>query len=325
MAQVLRHVPGIRDPNVLVDAASRDDAAVYRIAPDRALVVTVDFFTPIVDDPAAWGAIAAANALSDVYAMGGKPLFALNLVGWPREKLPMSMLGEVLRGAQEVVDRAGCLILGGHSVDDPEPKFGMVVVGEVHPDRMLTNTGARPGDLLVLTKPLGIGILATALKKGILDEGEMGPAIEVMTALNDVAARAAVAHGATAATDVTGFGLIGHLRNIVDGSGVGARIDVTRLPLLPGATELAAQGSVPGGSRRNLETIPVEFGEDVSSMERLLCADAQTSGGLLIAIPEERVRGLIADLRAAGTPAYRVIGEITGERGVIRIGRGSGL
>jgi len=325
LAQVLRHVPGIRDPNVLVDAASRDDAAVYRIAPDRALVVTVDFFTPIVDDPAAWGAIAAANALSDVYAMGGKPLFALNLVGWPREKLPMSMLGEVLRGAQEVVDRAGCLILGGHSVDDPEPKFGMVVVGEVHPDRMLTNTGARSGDLLVLTKPLGIGILATALKKGILDEGEMGPAIEVMTALNDVAARAAVAHGATAATDVTGFGLIGHLRNIVDGSGVGARIDVTRLPLLPGATELAAQGSVPGGSRRNLETIPVEFGEDVSSMERLLCADAQTSGGLLIAIPEERVRGLITDLRAAGTPAYRVIGEITGERGVIRIGRGSGL
>ncbi len=325
MAQVLRHVPGIRDPNVLVDAASRDDAAVYRISPDRALVVTVDFFTPIVDDPATWGAIAAANALSDVYAMGGKPLFALNLVGWPREKLPMSLLGEVLRGAQSVVDRAGCLILGGHSVDDPEPKFGMVVVGEVHPDRMLTNQGARPGDLLVLTKPLGIGILATALKKGILDESELAQAIEVMTTLNDGAARAAVAHGATAATDVTGFGLIGHLRNIVDGSGVGARIDVARLPLLPGATELAAQGSVPGGTRRNLETIPVEFGDDLSSMEQLLCADAQTSGGLLIAIPEDRVRALIDDLRAGGAPAYRVIGEITAERGVIRIGRGSGL
>lgn len=325
MAQVLRHVPGIRDPNVLVDAASRDDAAVYRISPDRALVVTVDFFTPIVDDPATWGAIAAANALSDVYAMGGKPLFALNLVGWPREKLPMSLLAEVLRGAQSVVDRAGCLILGGHSVDDPEPKFGMVVVGEVHPDRMLTNQGARPGDLLVLTKPLGIGILATALKKGILDESELAQAVEVMTTLNDGAARAAVAHGATAATDVTGFGLIGHLRNIVDGSGVGARIDVARLPLLPGATELAAQGSVPGGTRRNLETIPVEFGDDVSSMEQLLCADAQTSGGLLIAIPEDRVRGLIDDLRAGGAPAYRVIGEITAERGVIRIGRGSGL
>ncbi len=325
MAQVLRHVPGIRDPNVLVDAASRDDAAVYRISPDRALVVTVDFFTPIVDDPATWGAIAAANALSDVYAMGGKPLFALNLVGWPREKLPMSLLGEVLRGAQSVVDRAGCLILGGHSVDDPEPKFGMVVVGEVHPDRMLTNQGARPGDLLVLTKPLGIGILATALKKGILDESELAQAVEVMTTLNDGAARAAVAHGATAATDVTGFGLIGHLRNIVDGSGVGARIDVARLPLLPGATELAAQGSVPGGTRRNLETIPVEFGDDVSSMEQLLCADPRTSGGLLNAIPEDRVRGLSDDLRAGGAPAYRVIGEITAERGVIRIGRGSGL
>jgi len=321
---VLRHVPGHHDPNVLVDAATRDDAAVYRIATDRALVVTVDFFTPIVDDPKAWGAIAAANALSDVYAMGAKPLLALNLVGWPRDTLPLEMLGEVLAGAQEVATRAGCLILGGHSIDDQEPKFGMVVVGEAHPDRLLTNTGAKVGDLIVLTKPLGTGILATALKKGIITQAEMGQAVEVMTTLNDGAAAAALAHGATAATDVTGFGLLGHLRNILIGSRVGARLDITRIPFLPGAGELAAQGSVPGGTKRNLEAVPVEW-DNISEMEAILCADAQTSGGLLITIPDDRVRGLMEALRAANTPAHRVIGEITNEVGVLRVGRGTAL
>ncbi len=321
---MLRHIPGHHDPNVLVDAATRDDAAVYRIAPDRALVVTVDFFTPIVDDARDWGAIAAANALSDIYAMGARPLLALNLVGWPRETLPFELLGEVLAGAQEIAAKAGCLILGGHSIDDPEPKFGMVVVGEAHPDRLLTNAGARPGDLIVLTKPLGTGILATALKKGIIDESEMAHAVAVMTTLNDAAAAAALAHGATAATDVTGFGLLGHLRNVVLASRVGARLDVTRIPFLPGAGELAAQGSVPGGTKRNLESVPVEW-EDVSEMEAILCSDAQTSGGLLITIPEDRVRGLMDALRAAQTPAHRVIGEITKEVGVIRVGRGTGL
>jgi selenide,water dikinase len=322
---VLRHVPGITDPNVLVDAASKDDAAVYRISDDRALVVTVDFFTPIVDDPATWGAIAAANALSDIYAMGATPIFALNLVGWPRDKVPLSMLGEVLDGAGRIAKQAGCLILGGHSIDDPEPKFGMVVVGDVHPDRMLTNTGARPGDLIVLTKPLGTGILTTALKKGILDEPELAEAISVMTMLNDGAARAAVANGATAATDVTGFGLIGHLRNILDASQVGAKLDVARLPILAGAVELAAQGSVPGGTRRNLEAVAVEWSDDVSPMEQLIMADAQTSGGLLITIPEERIRGLMEALRAARTPTHRVIGHITSRSGVIQVDRGSGL
>jgi len=315
----------VRDPNVLIDAIARDDAAVYRIAPDRALVVTVDFFTPIVDDPADWGAIAAANALSDVYAMGGRPLFGLNLVGWPREKLPMSMLGEVLDGAQQIVAKAGCLVLGGHSIDDPEPKFGMVVVGEAHPDHLLALSGARPRDLIVLTKPLGTGILSTALKRGILEPHDIDHAVQVMTTLNDAASRAALAHGATAATDVTGYGLIGHLKNLVDASGVGARLDISRVPFLPGAVELAAQGAVPGGTRRNLEAIPVEWTDDVSEMETLLCADAQTSGGLLITVPEDRVRGLMEALRAAPTPAHRVIGEITKERGVIRVGRGSGI
>lgn len=319
---MLRHLPGIHDPNVLVDAATKDDAAVYRLGPDRALVVTVDFFTPIVDDAADWGAIAAANSLSDVYAMGGKPIFALNLVGWPRDKVPMSVLGEVMRGAQEVMAEAGCLILGGHSIDDPEPKFGMVVVGEVHPDKLLTNSGARPGDLIVLTKPLGTGILTTALKRGILDEQELAPAVALMRTLNDGAARAAVANGVTAATDVTGYGLIGHLHNIVLGSAVGARIDMGRVPLLPLAMELATQGSVPGGTRRNLETVPVAFGDDISEVERVLCADAQTSGGLLLTVPEERIRPLIAALQAEGVPASRVIGEITAEQGIIRVSKG---
>jgi selenide,water dikinase len=319
---VLRHVPGNQDPNVLVDAATRDDAAVYRIAPDRALVVTVDFFTPIVDEPRDWGAIAAANALSDIYAMGARPLLALNLVGWPREKLPLEMLGEVLAGAQEVAARAGCLILGGHSIDDPEPKFGMCVVGEGHPDHLLTNAGARPGDLIVLTKPLGTGILATALKRGLITSAEMTDAVTVMTTLNDRASQAALAHGATAATDVTGFGLIGHLRNILLASKVGARLDITRIPFLPGAVELAAQHAIPSGSQRNLDSTPVEW-DNISEIEAMLCADAQTSGGLLIIVPEDRVRGLMEALRVAKSPAHRVIGEITDEYGALRVGRGS--
>jgi selenide,water dikinase len=322
---VLRHVPRAIDPDVLVDASSRDDAGVYRIAPDRALVVTVDFFTPIVNDPAAWGAIAVANALSDVYAMGGRPLLGLNLVGWPRDKLPLSLLGEVLDGGRRVAERARCAVLGGHSIDDPEPKFGMAVVGEVHPDRLLTNATARPGDLLVLTKPLGTGILTTALKRGVLSDAEIVPTIEVMTTLNEGAARAALTQGATAATDVTGFGLIGHLQTLIDASRVGARIDVTRVPTLPGAVELAAQGTVPGGTIRNLETVPVVWTDDISEMERLLLADAQTSGGLLLAVPEARVRGLLQALAEARTPACRVIGEVTGEVGVIRVLRGSGI
>jgi selenide,water dikinase len=322
LAQVLRHVPGIRDPNVLVDATTRDDAAVYRLGPDRALIATVDFFTPIVDDPATWGAIAAANALSDVYAMGGRPLFALNLVGWPREKLPFAMLGEVLDGSQRILDQAGCLLLGGHSIDDPEPKFGLVVIGEGHPDRLLTNRGARSGELIVLTKPLGTGILTTGLKRGIVDEAELAKAVEVMTTLNREASAIALEH-ASAATDVTGFGLIGHLRNILDGSRVGARLDVGRIPALPGAMELAAQGVIPGGTKRNLDTIPVEWGDDVSPVEKLIAADAQTSGGLIMTVAEERIRPVMEALRAVKSPAARVIGEITGEAGVLRVGRGN--
>jgi selenide,water dikinase len=321
LTQVLRHVPGIRDPRVLVDAATRDDAAVFRLTEARAIVATVDFFTPIVDDARDWGAIAAANALSDVYAMGGTPLFGLNLVGWPRDALPPELLGEVLDSAAQVAERAGCLVLGGHSIDSREPLFGMVVVGEVHPDRMLTNAGACAGDRLVLTKPLGTGILATALKRDALLETGMADAVRVMTTLNDGAARAALAVGVSAATDVTGFGLLGHLGNILRASEVGAELVFDEIPLLAHARNLAARGIVPGGTQRNFEAAAgVEWAEDIPAADRLLLADAQTSGGLLLAVPPENEAALVEALKAAGTPAAAVIGHLTdGPAGAVRV------
>ena len=222
LSEVLHHLPLHDDARVLVDSSTRDDAAVFRISDDRALVATTDFFTPIVDDPKAWGAIAAANALSDVYAMGGQPLFGLNLVCWPRTGLSFDLLGDVLKGASDVTRRAGCPVLGGHSIDDAEPKFGMVVVGEVHPDRLLTNGGAKPGDLLVLTKSLGTGIMTTALKRDKVGEADLKDAVTSMTTLNDGAARAAVKTGVRGATDVTGFGLLGHLSELMAASGTRA-------------------------------------------------------------------------------------------------------
>lgn len=303
--------------NVLVDAASRDDAAVYRLSDDRALVATVDFFTPIVDDAADWGAIAAANALSDVYAMGAKPLFALNLVGWPRATLPYELLGEVISGAAAVAAEAGCFMLGGHSVDDPEPKFGMCVIGEVHPDRMLTNANARAGDRLVLTKPLGTGILSTALKRGLIDERAMAPAVRAMRTLNAGGMQAALANGVRAATDVTGFGLLGHLGNMLDASAVGARIDFAALPILEGVRDLAAQGVVPGGTARNYEAAAhVQWGEQLSQGDRHIVVDAQTSGGLLLAVPPKHLDGLLESLRKAGSLARAVIGTLTDDRGL---------
>ncbi len=316
LSQVLRHLPQVSRSDILVDAATRDDAAVVRIAPDRALIATVDFFTPIVDNPRDWGAIAAANALSDVYAMGGRPLFALNLVGWPREKLPFELLGQVLEGAAEILEQAGCPAVGGHSIDDPEPKFGLAVIGEAHPDRILTNAGGHAGDVLLLTKPLGTGILTTALKRNEIGEDGLAEAVRVMTTLNDKAAEVALAHGATTATDVTGFGLLGHLSNIVRSSGVGALLDADSLPVLAGARELALRGVVPGGTKRNREAVQVEWAADVEEPERWLLADAQTSGGLLFAVPAERARAARAALEAAATPAARIIGRLTGDPGI---------
>jgi selenide,water dikinase len=313
----------VEDPRVLVDAATRDDAAVFLLSPERALVSTVDFFTPIVDDPTAWGAIAAANALSDIYAMGAVPLFGLNLIGWPREKLPLEMMGKVLEGAADVARRAGCLVLGGHSIDSVEPTFGMAVVGEVHPDRMLTNAGACAGDRLVLTKPLGTGILATALKRDALLETGMSEAVRSMTTLNDGAARAALRVGVSAATDVTGFGLLGHLTNLLLASKVAAEVAFDSIPVLPHARNLASRGVIPGGTQRNLEAADhVEWAPDLSTTDRYLCVDAQTSGGLLLAVPPEHEAALLSALREEQTPVAVVIGRIVaGTPGKIRVNR----
>jgi selenide,water dikinase len=276
-------------------------------------VATVDFFTPIVDDPRAWGAIATANALSDVYAMGARPLFALNLLAWPREGVPFEMLGEVLLGSAEVARRAGCLVLGGHSIDDPEPKFGMAVIGEVHPDRMLTNAGACAGDLLVLTKPLGTGILSTALKRDALLEEGMAEAVASMTALNDGAARAALEVGVSACTDVTGFGLVGHLGNMLDASRVGAELWADAVPVFAHVRNLAARGIVPGGTARNLAAAAARatWDDALDEPARVVLTDAQTSGGLLLAVPAENHEALLAALGREGVPVVATIGRVT--------------
>lgn len=311
LTQVLRHLIPVDDPNALVDSSTGDDAAVYRLSDDRALVVTADFFTPIVDDPFDFGRIAAANALSDIYAMGAQPLFALNLVGFPRTLLSEGILEEILRGGGEVCREAGIPVLGGHSIDDAEPKFGMVAVGEAHPDRLITNTGARPGDVLVLTKPVGSGVIATAIKADAAPADVVRRAIEVMATLNRAGAEAARTSGVRAGTDVTGFGLLGHLRNMLRASGVAAEVRSADVPLLPGALALAASGHVPGGSTRNRDDLAhdIVWAEDVLPDIRTLLTDAQTSGGLLLCVPEDRAAALLADLEGK-TPAAAVIGRV---------------
>jgi selenide,water dikinase len=321
LTQVLRHVLPVDDPNVLVGTETGDDAAVYRLTEDRALIVTTDFFTPIVDDPFDFGRIAAANALSDVYAMGGRPLFVLNLVAFPRDLLAEGILEEILRGGSEVARAAGVPTLGGHSIDDREPKYGLVAVGEVHPARIVTNDRARPGDRLVLTKPIGSGVIATAIKKGEATPDVIASAVEVMATLNATAAEAMVAANVRSATDITGFGLLGHLAKMLRASGVSARIQSASVPLLDGARELAASGHVPGGTRRNLEDVAatVAFADSVDQTTRLLLADAQTSGGMLISVPAESLDDLLARL-AGRTPVAAVIGEVrAGESGRIEV------
>ena len=311
-------MPHLTDPRILVDASTRDDAAVFQLTPDRAIVATVDFFTPIVDDAYDFGRIAAANAFSDVYAMGGTPLLALNLVGWPRDTLPYELLGEVLRGGADIAREAGAFVLGGHSVDDPEPKYGMVAIGEVHPNRLITLARARVGDALVLTKPIGTGVLATALKRDLASAADIAPAVQSMTTLNAGAARAmrATGGGVHAATDVTGFGLLGHLHNMLIASGVSAEIDAAAVPLLAKAVELAERGAIPGGTKRNREALAphVTFEPGVAEAMRVLLCDAQTSGGLLIAVDPDRANTLLAALQREGTPAGARIGRLA--RGV---------
>ncbi len=281
----------------------------------------MDFFTPIVDDAATWGAIAAANALSDVYAMGGRPLFALNLVGWPRATLPFSLLADALAGAARVMAQAQCPMVGGHSIDDLEPKLGMAVIGEAHPDSLLVNSAGNPGDLLVLTKPIGTGILTTAAKGQLVSEEALAPAIRSMTMLNDGAMRAALAAGVRCATDVTGFGLLGHLRHIADASGVGAEISWGTLPLLPRVHELAERGIAPGGTTRNLEAAAAEWVGEFTMAEKLIACDAQTSGGLLLAVAPAGLDALLAGLAREQTLTAAVIGRLTDAPGPVRVVR----
>jgi len=297
---ILAGLRGTDTPELLVGLDGGDDAAVVRIQNGTAVVATADFFTPVVDDAYDWGRIAAANALSDVYAMGGTPVVAVNLLCWPRDVLPMELAAEVLRGGVDVARAAGCPVAGGHSVDDPEPKYGMAVTGVADPDRLMRNDAGRPGQPLTLTKPLGIGVLNSRHKS----TGEPFPhAVRAMTTLNAEAARAAIAHGARCATDVTGFGLLGHLHKLARASGVTATLDPAAVPYLDGARQALADGYVSGGTRRNLDWVRPHLdaghaGED----ELLLLADAQTSGGLLVAgeVPGHPVVGELVPARPDG-------------------------
>ncbi len=279
---LLGMLPKITDPNVLVGSATADDAAIYKLNDELALVLTTDFFTPIVDRPYDFGAIAAANALSDVYAMGGKPLAALNLVGFPDQKLPAEVLGEILRGASDKAAEAGIAIVGGHTIQTDEPIFGLAVVGRVHPDRALTNAGARKGDLLVLTKPIGLGIITTAAKNGEDSLGAIAEAIAVMTTLNRDAAAVLEQYDVHALTDVTGFGLLGHLRNMTSASQVTATIRFESVPVLAAAKKYVRSGIAPGGTHANWRFLAnwVSYAQDMAKEEQLLLCDAQTSGGL---------------------------------------------
>ena len=310
---MLRRLPRSDDPRALVGHDTSDDAAVYRLDAEQAIVETVDFFTPVVDDAYWFGRIAAANAFSDVWAMGGRPLFALNIVGWPVGKLPMELLGEVLRGGAESARLAGASVLGGHSIDDPEPKYGMAVTGLVHPDRILRNVGARPGDALLLTKPLGSGIATTAVKRELASAALLDRIVEVMSTLNRAAGETLAASGAVhALTDVTGFGLLGHGWEMASGSGVALRIDTAAVRVIDGVPDLAARDVVPGGSKANLSWVEphARFAPGLVATWPIVLADAQTNGGLLAAVDPARAPEVLAALHAAGVADAAVIGAV---------------
>ena len=296
-----------------------DDAGIWDLGDGRALISTVDFITPLVNDARTWGQIAAANSLSDVYAMGGKPLFGLNLVGWNNDELPSSMLSEVLAGGLEIAEQAGMAIIGGHTISDPEPKYGIAVTGEVAPEKMLTNAGLQPDQDLVLTKPLGIGVITTAIKAGIAGKEIINAAVTSMTQLNNIASQVAVSADATGATDVTGFGLLGHLGKMALTSNVDAVLDVANIAFLPGAKQYAEDGVIPGGTRRNLAWVENQI--DAGSYDEtdlLLLADAQTSGGLIFGVEKTKSGEVCAELNERGVAAM-VVGETHEGKGTIRL------
>ena len=300
-------LPRTADPNLLVGFDESDDAAVYRVSDDVAMVQTVDFFPPVVDDPYTFGQIAAANALSDVYAMGGVPKLAMNLLAFP-SCLPLEAVGEILAGGASKVAEAGAVIAGGHSIEDPQPKYGLCVTGLVHPHRVLTNSGGKEGDILVLTKPLGTGILTTAAKAELLEEGDYREMVAVMTTLNRAAAEAAVPLRPNACTDITGFGLMGHAKELAEGSGLTVELWPNRVPILPKALELARDGIIPAGAYRNLDFAGPEVERAGEFPQEVLdCLyDPQTAGGLLVSIPEDRAEELLRRLADSGVSAAAV-------------------
>ena len=308
---MLRQLPEMSDPDLLVGLATGDDAAVYRLSDDIALIQTLDFFPPIVDEPYTFGEIAAANALSDIYAMGGRPLLALNIVGFPMD-LSKDILGEILKGGASKASEAGVIIAGGHTIDDKEPKYGMAVTGIIRPGFQVTNAGARPGDALVLTKPIGTGIITTAGKQQRVSRDVLDGAIEVMKALNHAPSDAMTEVGVNACVDITGYGLTGHLLGLLRASEVSARISLARVPVLQGARELVEQDIAPGGTRRNLTSVDpfVIWDPPVDDATRLLLSDAQTSGGLLISVASEKRDELLGRLKAAGVTASVEVGEV---------------
>jgi selenide,water dikinase len=295
----------------LVGSSTSDDAAVYRLNDDLALVQTVDYFTPVVDDPYTFGQIAAANALSDIYAMGAKPLLALNIIGFPIKLLPLEIMVEILKGGADKVKEAGAIVAGGHTIEDNEPKYGLAVTGLIHPGRVIKNAGANPGDVLILTKPLGTGIINTAVKGKLADEPTRRAAVEVMTALNDRAAGVMFSLGVSACTDITGFGLLGHLYEMLSASGVGGRIYLKDVPVLEQVRNLAEMGLIPGGAYRNLEYLEewLRWDKEIDETDRLILADPQTSGGLLMAVSGKRSDEAVSALRAEGVTGVK-IGEI---------------
>jgi selenide,water dikinase len=310
---VLRRLPATDDPNLLVGAATADDAGVYKLRADLALVQTVDFFTPIVDDPFQYGQIAAANSLSDCYAMGGRPITAMNVMGVPTDRVPPEVIAQILRGGAAKVKEAGCALVGGHTIRNPEPVYGLSVTGTVHPKRMMTNAGARPGDLLVLTKQLGTGIATTGIKRGLASAALEKKVVGLMSRLNTPGADLAEAGLVKAATDVTGFGLLGHLASMCRASGVSVEIDASNVPAISGeVADLIGQDCVPGGSRANQKAADevTDWG-DADNAIRTLLTDAQTSGGLLLCVPPKRLDAVLAVLKKHRTPTAAVIGRIT--------------
>jgi selenium donor protein len=311
LEKILKDFPLPVDPNILVSLNASDDAAVYKINEETAIIQTVDFFTPIIDDPYHFGAIAAANAMSDIYAMGGKPVFALNIVGFPDSRLPMDVLKSILKGALDKTNEAGVHILGGHTIEDTEPKFGMTVTGFAHPEKIITNSGLRPGDALVLTKPIGLGIISTAIKRGLASREMIDEAILIMTELNKTSAEIMAKYPVSACTDITGFGLLGHLKEMTVASQADVEIYPDSIPVINGVDELIAGNIVPGGTVNNLDFVSgnVVWGAGITHAKKIILCDAQTSGGLLIALPWDQRKEIIKEVKDHGIYAASCIGK----------------